>query len=134
MSDSNKITGKVHEILDLETFGSGFQKRSLILETNPQYPQYPNIEFVQDKIDLLDHYKVGDEVTVHFNVNGRRWESPTRDVKYFNSLVAWRIEKAGDGTETSERNLPTASAEEAFNKPAESKNVFADDDSDDLPF
>jgi len=131
MSDSNKITGKVHEILALETFNSGFEKRSLILETSGQYPQYPNIEFVKDKIDLLDHYKVGDEVTVHFNINGRRWESPTKEVKYFNSIVAWRIEKVGDGAETSGKSVPTASADEAFN----SKNVFAEDEDDgSLPF
>jgi Protein of unknown function (DUF3127). len=127
MSDSSKITGKVHEILPLETFGSGFQKQSLIIETIGNYPQFVNLEFTKDKIDLLDPYKVGDNVTVSYNINGRRWESPQGEVKYFNSIIAWRIESAEGSVST--KNV-TATPDEAFG----SKNVFAEDESDDLPF
>ena len=33
-------------------------------------------------------------VEVSFNLRGREWTSPTGDVKYFNTLEAWRIETA----------------------------------------
>ena len=50
------------------------------------------IEFVQDKTDLLDAYKVGQPVKVSINLRGREWTNPQGEVKYFNSIQGWRIE------------------------------------------
>jgi len=41
----------------------------------------------------MDAFQVGDEVKVMFNLRGREWTSPSGEVKYFNSLDAWRIER-----------------------------------------
>ena len=48
-------------------------------------------EAVQDKCDLLNNFNVGDLVDVDFNLKGRKWTNPQGEVKYFNSLQAWRI-------------------------------------------
>jgi hypothetical protein len=47
-------------------------------------------------------------VEVSFNLRGREWTSPTGDVKYFNTLEAWRIETAQAPTpeEKVEEDLP----------------------------
>lgn len=95
MSESITITGKAHDILPIDNFQSGFQKQSLIVETESQYPQFINVEFINDKIELLNNISVGNEVKVSININGKKWESPQGETKYFNSITAWRIEKLG---------------------------------------
>lgn len=79
----------------------GFKKREFVLldDSAPQYPQFISFQLTQDKCALLDNTKEGDKITVHFNLRGREWKSPQGEVKYFNSLEAWRIE-AGAGSST----------------------------------
>lgn len=88
-----ELTGTIKNIGETQTFGTGFQKREFVLLTQEQYPQPLNIEIIGDKIDILDHYKEGDNVTVGINIRGREWASPLGETKYFNSIVAWKIQK-----------------------------------------
>lgn len=88
-----QLEGKVKIIGETETFGNnGFRKRELVITTDEQYPQHISIEFVQDKCDLLNAYRLGETVKVSINIRGREWTSPQGDVKYFNSIQGWRIE------------------------------------------
>ena len=41
---------------------------------------------------MLDTLQVGQRVKVHFNLQGREWISPQEEVKYFNTVVGWKIE------------------------------------------
>lgn len=88
-----ELTGTIKKIGQLETFNSGFQKLEMVIMTEEQYPQPISIEFLQDKSDLPSFYKEGAKVKVGINIRGREWTSPQGDVKYFNSIVGWRIEK-----------------------------------------
>lgn len=90
-----ELQGTIKKIGDLETFNSGFQKKEVVLLTDEQYPQPINIEFLQDKVDILNGYKVGESVKIGINIRGREWTSPQGELKYFNSITAWRIEKLG---------------------------------------
>ena len=90
---STVVEGKVILVGNLETFPSGFQKQNLVVETEDQYPQPISIEFFKDKTSLLDNIKLGDKVSVSYKLQGRKWESPTGDVKFFNTINGWRIEK-----------------------------------------
>lgn len=84
---SYEIKGKVKLLQDTQTFESGFQKRELILTTDDEkYPQDISIQFLQDKIQLLDSITEDQEVTVHFNISGREYNG-----KYFNNLTGWKI-------------------------------------------
>jgi len=124
-----ELIGTIKKISDLQTFASGFQKKEMVLLTEEQYPQPINIEYLAEKADLLNNYKEGDKVKVHINIRGREWTNPQGEVKYFNSITAWRMEKEG----TSEFNEPTQTA--PSDEPAPSNtNVFAEDEEDDLPF
>jgi hypothetical protein len=42
--------------------------------------------------DQIKRFEVGQEVIVHFNLQGREWEDKNGQIKYFNSLNAWKIE------------------------------------------
>ena len=123
-----ELQGTVKKITDIQTFASGFQKREMVLVTEEQYPQPINIEFLQDKVDLVNQLNEGDKVKVAINIRGREWTSPQGEVKYFNSIVGWRVEKLG----TADFSEPTQAVGSAV-KPTDDKGVFEEDE-DDLPF
>lgn len=126
-----ELTGTIKRLLELQTFGSGFQKRSLILLTQEQYPQPINIEFVSDKVSLLDSYKEGDEVKISINIRGREWQAPTGETKYFVSINGWRIEKMTPGMAEPTAPAPKKAGEASA---ADESDVFGTDEEDDLPF
>jgi translation initiation factor IF-3 len=121
-----EVTGKIKKIDETKTFGNnGFRKRELVVTTEEQYPQMILIEFIQDKCDLLNNFKEGDDVKVSINLRGREWVNPQGETKYFNSITGWRIENVmATGS-----NVPPA-AMESF-QPADK---VSDDEPDDLPF
>lgn len=83
---SLELKGKIKVINPTETFGSGFTKREFVITTNEQYPKDVKFEVVKDKCDTLDKYKVGQEITVQFNIRGNEYGG-----KYYVSLQAWKI-------------------------------------------
>lgn len=109
-----EIDGKIHVKGEVKQVTDSFAKRQLVINTEGDYPNFNDMQLVQDKCELLDDFKVGDLVKVYFNLRGRAWESPSGETKYFNSLDVWKIESLADG-----ESLEVA-------KPNESK--------DDLPF
>lgn len=124
-----ELQGKIKLIDETKEYGSnGFRKRELVITTEEQYPQVIMIEFVQDKTDLLNNYKVGQEVKVSINVRGREWVNPQGETKYFNSIQGWRIENMATNTGTGE--MPPMPPAEAF-EPAADLNK---EEHDDLPF
>jgi hypothetical protein len=120
-----ELQGTVKKLGETQTFASGFQKRELVLETDEQYKQYLSVDFLQDKIDLLNNVSVGDSVKIGINLNGRLWTNPQGEEKCFNSITAWRLEKVnGDTQQGNFTEKP---------KEKEAENPFLDED-DDLAF
>ncbi len=89
-----EIQGVVKRISKTISVSDKFKKREIVVTTQEQYPQQISIEFHQDKVSLIDAVKEGEEVTIGIGIRGREWTSPQGEVKYFNSLVGWRIDKA----------------------------------------
>lgn len=87
-----QVNGKIKVINPEQQVSASFKKRELVVTTDEQYPQHILIEFNQDKCDLLNSYKVGDNVQVSINLRGREWVNPQGETKYFNSIQGWRIE------------------------------------------
>jgi len=122
-----EITGKIKAIGETQTFGSkGFKKREMVITTDEQYPQHILIEFVQDKCDLLNKFKVNATVKVSLNLRGREWINPQGETKYFNSIQGWRIESALDAIQAS------ADIINAAFEPISNDDLA--DEQDDLPF
>lgn len=120
------IDGKLIEKYDTQDVSSSFKKREFVVEfaENPQYPEYIKFELIQSNCQQLDAFKPGDELSVSFNLKGRKWTDAKGEVKYFNSLQAWRLEKkAGSSADTPP---PPQSSDEWM------KEDFSSDD--DLPF
>ena len=103
-----EVTGKIKVLGETQVVGSAgtFKKRTLVVSTDEQYVQHIPIDFVQDKCDILDKYKVGDSVKVSINIRGNEYND-----KYYCSLNGWRIEKL-EAT-----NEPEPSVEESKDLP-----------------
>ena len=83
-----EMAGAVKLLQEPQTFSSGFTKRDIVLSVQDgQYTQDICIEFVQDKVALLDTITVGQIITISFNIKGREYNG-----RYFNNLQGWRIE------------------------------------------
>lgn len=84
----SELSGKIIVIGNTETVGSAgtFQKRLIVIETDEKYSQKVPLDFVQDKCDLLDKFKIGQEVTIGYNIRGNEYNG-----KYYVSLNGWQI-------------------------------------------
>ena len=123
------ISGKIKLINEIKEYGSnGFRKREVGITTEEQYPQDLLVEFVQDKCEILNSFQVGQSVKIDINLRGREWESPQGEIKYFNSIQGWRVEKLF--SEDQNTDIPPVPPAEAF-EPADELNQ---DEPDDLPF
>jgi hypothetical protein len=119
-----EIKGKVHEVAPTVQVTDSLKKRELIVEyiENPQYPEYLKFEAIQDRCNLLDSVKVGDDVEVFFNLRGRPWTDKAGKKSYFNSMQLWKINVLAGAS--------SASAPE-YAAPADISSTTEDDD---LPF
>lgn len=122
-----QINGTIRVINPEQQVSASFRKRELVVTTAEQYPQHILIEFGQDKCDLLNSYKVGDNVQVSINLRGREWVNPQGETKYFNSIQGWRIE-LGAQPEPAAADAPVHEAE--IIPPSSQAPVVEDD----LPF
>jgi hypothetical protein len=132
------IQGKLHAVLELQQISPTFRKREFVVEyaDNPMYPQFVLFQLVQDRVELISGYNVGDMVDVSFNLRGRQWTSPEGQVKYFNSLEAWRINPA-QAQQPQAQQPPQQQAAPPSNTGAASGpavDVTQMEDDDDLPF
>lgn len=113
---SYQLTGTIKAINDTVQVSEKFKKREFVVTDNDEmYPQDIQFQLAQDKCDVLDAYNVGDSITVSFNLRGREWTNPQGEVKYFNTLDAWRIEQAKQAPAQPQpmaEDLPTGEGED----------------------
>jgi len=136
-----ELTGVILEIFPSQTFNKGFRKREFVIESGDKYPQKIIFGLVQEKCDMLDSYGVGDTVAVSFDVKGRDWTDKSGQVKYFNTLEAFRISgqqraavsnKAADFEDEDDDEIFRSLGIETG--PKKSSTKPADLSDDDLPF
>ena len=92
-----ELKGLVKVVSETVQVNEKFSKREFVItDSSSMYPQDIMFQLTQDKCGLIDGVKAGDELNVHFNLRGREWTSPQGEVKYFNTLEAWRIERGNE--------------------------------------
>ena len=123
-----EVHGKIKLVGDIQEITDSFSKRELVIVTQEQYPQTLCVEFVQDKMSLLDDFQEGQEVKIGINLRGREWKNPEGKIKYFTSLQGWRIENLQN--EVLDNDQPGLDSLSPF-EPADDVNK---EDLDDLPF
>ncbi len=102
-----EISGKLHVINEAQQVTERFRKREFVLELseNTRFPQFVIFQLTGDRCGRIDDFEVGNEVRVEFSLRGREWKSPRGEVKYFNSLDVWNIERA-DGAQSRDDEPP----------------------------
>lgn len=96
-----QLTGKVHEVGSVQQITDTFKKRDLVIQyaDNPQFVEYIKFEATQDRVNIFDNLTPGDEATVDFNLRGRPFTNKEGVTTYFNSLVAWKVNKGQSAPE-----------------------------------
>jgi hypothetical protein len=116
-----EVNGRIKACFDAKQITERFRKREFVLEMsdNPSYPQFVMFQLTGDRCDKLDGFQAGDSVRVEFSLRGREWTSPQGEVKYFNSLDVWTLERRQGDASTS---------------PSPDESVPPPGDGDDIPF
>lgn len=127
-----KLSGTVKKVFPTVQVSEKFSKREFVVtESTGMYPQDILFQLTQDKCTLLDGVNENDSIEVSFNLRGREWTNPQGEVKYFNSLDAWRIDRL-NGSVTPSQNTNTGFA--APVAPTATPVQLVDSSDDDLPF
>ena len=139
-----EITGIITQILEVQTGekkdGSGkWEKQNFILDTGTQYNNIYFFEvFGDQKVDNFKKLnKVGQEVTVEFNVNTNEYKE-----KFYTTLSAWKIMATSTANQFQPQQPHNSFADETKTNPKESykgkqeftQHLGQDDEPDDLPF
>jgi hypothetical protein len=103
-----QTTGKIYAIHDAQQVTERFRKREFVIELadNPRYPQLVLFQLTGNRCEEIDDYQVGDNVRVEFSLRGREWKSPRGELKYFNSLDVWTLDREGGGASPFDEEPP----------------------------
>jgi single-strand DNA-binding protein len=123
-----ELSGTIYRLSEAQDISEKFRKREVVIKTDDQYPQTIPVEFVQDRIDLLNSYSEGQQVTISINIRGREWTSPKGEVIFFVSVQGWRIQPLQQGSAAA----PASAAAPVAATPAPANTNATEDD--DLPF
>lgn len=93
---ANTVRGTIHFIGETQSVGQkGFRKRLVVLEQSEgRFTNYVPVEFLQDDVDAVDDFGLGDEIDIKFYLSGRKWQKdPSAPVQYFIACQAnsWQV-------------------------------------------
>src|SRR6202012_4127740 len=108
---SLEVTGKLLVKYDTQQVSDKFKKREFVLELAEEingniYTNFAKMQLVQNKCDIIDRFKEGEQVKVSFNIKGNRWERDGK-VNYITNLDAWRVESATGNPGTNQGAAPS---------------------------
>lgn len=94
MGTINTITGTVYKIGQTNQVSDKFSKREIAIKTDDTYPQTISFQFSNDKCPLLDNVRIGEKVSINYNLRGRTWTGNDGIEKIFNTIEGWAISLA----------------------------------------
>lgn len=141
---ANQVTGRMLAIgqtvqIPSKTGGDPFLKREFLLDATTYDPytgersQYENVlplEVSGDKCAELDHFCIGDVVTVSFALQGRQWQTQDGELKRMTSIRCYKLEGRTPTQAAAPHPAPQPSAPAAAPPHVDA----AGNPKDDLPF
>lgn len=85
------LKGTVIKVFPKKQISDKFALREFVIRTADKYPQEVILQVSQERCSLLDNIAEGEEVQAFINVRGRSWTNPKGEIKYFNTLEAWKV-------------------------------------------
>jgi uncharacterized protein DUF3127 len=130
---SYDLSGKLVVKYETVQRSATFKTREFVVEKTEDIggrsiTNYVKFQCVQDKTTIVDKVNAGDDIKVHFNIKGTRWEKEGK-VNYITNLDAWRIEqvlKPGDAKK--------AVIDNDYMEPLDTFSSTSSEAVDDLPF
>ncbi len=89
-----KLNGTLKVKKDTQVVSEAFSKREFVLTVvDGAFSNDILIQLTKDKVTLINDINIGDLLEVEVNLKGKEWNSPSGEVKYFNSIECWKITK-----------------------------------------
>jgi single-strand DNA-binding protein len=116
-----EIVGTIKKIGVTEEKASGFKVRDLLVTvTDGKFPADVPVDFTQDKVELLNKFNVGEEVTVSINLGSYEATSSLTKVKrHMPKITGWKVSLVNDAP---------------LKETAADMTIPADQENDELPF
>lgn len=134
---SYELTGKLVAKYDTVQRTETFKTREFAVEKTEDIggraiTNYAKFQCIQDKTNIIDKVNIGDEIKVHFNIKGTKWEKDGK-TNYITNLDAWRIEQVLQGGAATPAPAKTA-IDNDYLEPLDTFTSASPDAIDDLPF
>jgi hypothetical protein len=129
---SYELTGKLVAKYDTVQRTGTFKTREFVVEKSEDIggrtiTNFVKFQSLQDKTSIVDKVNIGDEIKVHFNIKGTRWEKDGK-VNYITNLDAWRLEQV------LQAGADNVSNNNDYLEPLDTFSSTSPDAVDDLPF
>ena len=129
---SYELTGKLVAKYDTVQRTGTFKTREFVVEKSEDIggrtiTNFVKFQSLQDKTSIVDKVNIGDEIKVHFNIKGTRWEKDGK-VNYITNLDAWRLEQV------LQAGADNVSNNNDYLEPLDTFSSTSPDAIDDLPF
>jgi len=85
-----QISGKITAIESAVKFSDKYTERTFVVkyDTSADYSYDAALTLANTKLGMIDDFKVGDDVTVHFNPSSREAKG-----NWYTKLNVWKIEQ-----------------------------------------
>lgn len=89
MFQTFQVTGQIMAIEKEVVFSPKYTEKTFAVkyDTSADYSYDAALTLANTKINMIDDFKVGDNVTVHFNLSSRKVKD-----NYYTKLNVWKIE------------------------------------------
>lgn len=117
---TGKIIQKLNKTEGISKAGKAWSKQEFVIETQETYPKKVMISTMNEKVNDLERFNVGDVITASLNLESREYNG-----RWYTDARAWKIQGQGAGS-----GSPAMDPFHPDNEPS----FTADSASDDLPF
>jgi hypothetical protein len=117
---TGKIVQKMNKTEGISKAGKAWSKQEFVIETQETYPRKVMISTMNEKVNDLERFNVGDLITASLNIESREYNG-----RWYTDARAWKIQGQGAGV--------TNVDPDPFH-PDNEPTFTADSASDDLPF
>ncbi len=121
---SGKIVQKMNKTEGISKAGKPWSKQEFVIETFDTYPRKVCLSVMNDKVNELERYNVGDTINASLNIESREYNG-----RWYTDVRAWKINSAQAATNGGNSQTGT----DTFHADPE-PGFSSDAASDDLPF
>lgn len=88
--NGGKIAGRITLIEETNQVSETFRLRKFVVQVDGPQPQEILCQCINQRCDLLNNFKVNDEVTVSFELHGKPFVKEGKTT-YFTTVAVWDI-------------------------------------------